>query len=72
MSHCTTRSFEIICHGRKIGLADYMMRSFYFETMYHILSTISDILRQGVDSLAEWLEHRFSTPVVRIRIPSGT
>ena len=39
--------------------------------MYHI-STISDILRQGVDSLAQWLEHWISTPAVRVRIPSGT
>ena len=29
--------------------------------MYHI-STISDILRQGVDSLAQWLEYWISTP----------
>ena len=33
---------------------------------------ISDILRQGVDSLAQWLEHWISTPAVRVRIPSGT
>ena len=38
-----------------------MMCSFYliaqlFDTMYHI-RTISDILRQGVDYLAQWLEH---------------
>ena len=39
--------------------------------MYHI-STISDILRQGVDSLAQWLEHWISTPAVGVRIPSGT
>ena len=39
--------------------------------MYHIC-TISDILRQGVDSLAQWLEHWISTPAVRVRIPSGT
>ena len=39
--------------------------------MYHI-STISDILRQGVDSLAQWLEHWISTPAVWVRIPSGT
>ena len=39
--------------------------------MYHI-STISDILRQGVDSLAQWLEQWISTPAVRVRIPSGT
>ena len=39
--------------------------------MYHI-STISDILRQGVDSLAQWLEHWIFTPAVRVRIPSGT
>ena len=39
--------------------------------MYHI-STISDILRHGVDSLAQWLEHWISTPAVRVRIPSGT
>ena len=53
-----------------------MMRSFYeiaqpFDTMYHI-STISDILRQGVDSLAQWLEHWISTPAIRVQIPSGT
>ena len=53
-----------------------MMRSFYkiaqlFDTMYHI-STISDMLRQGVDSLAQWLEHWISTPAVRVRNPSGT
>ena len=42
-----------------------------FDTMYHIC-TISDILRQGVDSLAQWLEHWISTPAVRVRIPSGT
>ena len=35
--------------------------------MYHIC-TISDILRQGVDSLAQWLEHWISTPAVRVRI----
>ena len=39
--------------------------------MYHIC-TISDILRQEVDSLAQWLEHWISTPAVRVRIPSGT
>ena len=39
--------------------------------MYHI-STISDILRQGVDCLAQCLEHWISTPAVRGRIPSGT
>ena len=39
--------------------------------MYHI-STISDMLRQGVDSLAQWLEYWISTPAVRVRIPSGT
>ena len=39
--------------------------------MYHI-STISDIMRQGVDSLAQWLEHWISNPAVRVRIPSGT
>ena len=39
--------------------------------MYHI-STISDILRQGVDSLAQWLEHWISTRAVRVRIPSET
>ena len=39
--------------------------------MYHI-STISHILRQGVDSLAQWLEHWISTPAIRVRIPSGT
>ena len=39
--------------------------------MYHI-STISDTLRQGVDSLAQWLEHWISTPAIRVRIPSGT
>ena len=38
--------------------------------MYHIC-TISDILRQGVNSLAQWLEHWISTPAVRVRIPSG-
>ena len=42
-----------------------------FDTMYHI-STISDTLRQGVDSLAQWLEHWISTPAIRVRIPSGT
>ena len=42
-----------------------------FDTMYHTC-TISDILRQGVDSLAQWLEHWISTPAVRVRIPSGT
>ena len=60
MSHYTTRSFEIICRGRKVGLAGHTMCSFYkwqlFDTMYHI-STISDILRQGVDYLDQWLEH---------------
>ena len=39
--------------------------------MYHIC-TISGVLRQGVDSLAQWLEHWISTPAVRVRIPSGT
>ena len=39
--------------------------------MSHI-STISDKLRQGVDALAQWLEHWVSTPAVRVRIPSGT
>ena len=39
--------------------------------MYHI-STISDKVRQGVDSLAQWLEHWISTPAVRARISSGT
>ena len=39
--------------------------------MYHI-STISNILRQGLDSLAQWLEHWISTPAVRVRIPSWT
>ena len=29
MSHCTTHSFEIICRGWKVGLADHMMHSFY-------------------------------------------
>ena len=39
--------------------------------MDHI-STISDILRQGVDSLAQWLlKHWISNPAVRVRIPSG-
>ena len=31
-----------------------------FDTMYRI-STISDILRQGVDSLTQWLERWIST-----------
>ena len=35
--------------------------------MYHI-STISDILPQGVNSLAQWLEHWISTPAVQVRI----
>ena len=39
--------------------------------MYHI-STITDILRQRVDPLAQWLEHWISKPTVRVRIPSGT
>ena len=34
----------------------------------HRISTISDILRQEVDSLAQWLEHWISTPAVRVRI----
>ena len=29
MSHCTTHSFEIICRGWKVGMADHMMGSFY-------------------------------------------
>ena len=70
MSNCTTHSFENTCRGWKVGLADHMMHSFYkitqvFNTMYHI-STISDILRQGVDSLSQWLEHWISTPAVRV------
>ena len=64
MSHRTTRSFEIICHGGKVGLADQ-------HTMYH-KCTISDILRQGVESLAQLLEHCISTPAIAVRIPSGT
>ena len=76
MSHCTIHSFEIICRGWKLGLADHMMRSFYeiaqlFDTMYQI-SSICDIMRQGVDSLAQWLQHWIYTPAVRVRIPSGT
>ena len=76
MTHCTTHSFEIICRGWKVGLADHMMRCFYkiaqlFDTMYHIC-TICDILRQEVDSLAQWLEHWISTRSVRVRIPPGT
>ena len=39
--------------------------------MYRI-STISDILRQGVDSLVQWFEHWISTPAVQVRIPSRT
>ena len=38
-----------------------------FGTMCHI-SIISDMLRQGVNSLAQWLD----TPAIRVRIPSGT
>ena len=76
MPHCTSHSFEIFCRGWKVGLTDHMMRSFskiaqLFDTIYHI-STTFDILRQGVDSLAQWLEHWISTPAVRVRIPSGT
>ena len=49
MPHCTSHSFEIICRGWKVGLADHMMRSFskivqLFDTIYHI-STTFDILR---------------------------
>ena len=39
--------------------------------MYPI-STISDILRQRVDSLALWLEHWISTLAIRVRILSET
>ena len=27
LSHCTIHSFEIICRGWKVGLADHMMRT---------------------------------------------
>ena len=49
MSHCTTHSFKITCCGWKVGMADHMMHSLYNDTMYPI-STISDILHQGVNS----------------------
>ena len=49
-------------------MADYMMHS--FDTMHHI-STISDILPQGVDSVAQWLERWISTSAIRVRIQSG-
>ena len=65
MSHRTTHSFEIIYDAYLLLIAQL------FDTMYHI-STISDILREGVDSLAQWLEHWISTPAVQVRIPSGT
>ena len=39
--------------------------------MYPI-TIISDILRQEVDSLAQWLEHWISTPAILIRFPPGT
>ena len=41
-----------------------------FDTMQPI-NTISDILGQGVDSLAQWLEHWISAPAIQVRIPSG-
>ena len=67
MSHCTTHSFEIICRGWKVGLADHMMRS--LDIRYNVSYMI---LHQGVDSLAQWLQHLSSTPAIRVRIPSGT
>ena len=42
-----------------------------FDTMYPI-SRNSDILRQGLDFLAQWLEQWISTQAIRLRIPSGT
>ena len=75
MSHCTTHSFEIICRGWKVGLTDHDAKHLYiaqlFDIMYPI-STISDILRQGVNSLAQWLEHWISTPAILVRIPKRT
>ena len=50
------------------NLCTYM---YIYDTLYHIC-TISDILRQGVDSLAQWLEHWISTLAIGVRIPSGT
>ena len=62
MSHCTTHSFEIICCGWKVGLAYHIMPSFYKKHSYSIqciiyISTISDILRQEVDFLAQWIRN---------------
>ena len=42
------------------------------RTTHSFEITISDILRQRVDSLAQWLEHWISTLAVRVRIPFGT
>ena len=53
-------------------IPDHMMRSFYKNSTairYNVSYKYN--LRQGVDSLAQWLEHWISTPAVRVRIPSG-
>ena len=67
MSHL----FEIICRGWTVGLADHMMHMIASinSTAVDQLSAITDILCQGVDPLAQWLEHWISTPAVRIQIP---
>ena len=60
-------SFDIICRGwtlsavvGKVVLADHMTHSFYIWHSYSMNSTISDVLCQDVDSLAQWLEHWIS------------
>ena len=54
MGMCTVplhlHPFEIICRDWKFGLADHMMLSFCEKHSYSI-QCISDILRQGVDSV---------------------
>ena len=54
--------------GWQITLCVASKKGQLFDTMYHI-SKISDILRQGVGSLAQWLEYWISTPAVVVRIP---
>ena len=45
------------------------INAYLFDTMYRI-STISEIVRQGVDSMAQWLERWISTPAIRVRMQS--